>query len=60
MSNKQLEIFDKVMEAAKKIVEREVMDDFDAGYSLAFTQLLAEFNEESTPLTTWTPDELYK
>tara|TARA_R100000963_G_scaffold3269_3_gene2372 strand:+ start:5110 stop:5268 length:159 start_codon:yes stop_codon:yes gene_type:complete len=52
MSNKQLEIFDKVMEAAKKIVEREVMDDFDAGYSLAFTQLLAEFNEESTPLTT--------
>lgn len=51
MSNKQLEIFEKVMEAAKKIVEREVMDDFDAGYNLAFAQLLAEFNEESTPLT---------
>ena len=41
MSNKQLEIFEKVMEAAKKIVEKEVMDDFDAGYNLAFTQLLA-------------------
>ena len=40
MSNKQLEIF-----------EKEVMDDFDAGYNLAFAQLLAEFNEESTPLT---------
>ena len=52
MSNKELEILDTILKAAEVIRKREVMDDHDAGYRLAFIHILDELKEESTKLKT--------
>ena len=51
MSNKQLERIMHIKTAAKKIIRRDPIDQFEEGYRLAFIPLLDELEEKETYLS---------
>ena len=49
MSNEELEKIEYILKAAEKIKKKDVMDDFDAGYRLAFIHILEELKGQGPP-----------
>jgi len=49
MSNDELEKIEYILKAAEKIKKKDVMDDFDAGYRLAFIHILEELKGQGPP-----------